>query len=87
MEEYISWGIVAVLAIAIFLLAYFNKDYKKVFLDALISVVKENEAFAVQAVYNRLPSQIKDNVGSKEVARIVEYVFIELVKSLETLKK
>lgn len=86
MEQYISWGIVAILVIVMILLAYVNKDYRNVFMDALINVVRENEAFVVQAIYNRLPDSIKKNVGSKEIAKIVEYILDDLVGILEKYK-
>mgnify|MGYP001088541575 CR=1 FL=1 len=72
MMEYIGVGLVIVIGLAIYLGR--PRETYKFLAGTVVNKLMENEPEIVKGLYNRLPAPIKQNVSSKEVAKIVEAI-------------
>jgi len=83
-----EWYIIIGLSILLLLVLIAKKPNLalKMFVENIMAVLKKNEAFLVQGVYNALPKELKASIGSQHVSILVAYVIMIIGKLLKENK-
>lgn len=77
-------GLIIVLAISFWIIN--PKRISAVVITSVINVFKENEAELVQRIYNTLPENLKKQIDSVAVAKLVDHFLNVIVTILEDVK-